>query len=65
MFSVSFASLQVKPVLIRNTLMKQDEQFDRIYAETRDGLLRYLLIRTERPFSHPVYSVCSTFQLDK
>jgi hypothetical protein len=36
--------------------MKQDEQFDRIYAETRDGLLRYLLIRTERPFSHPVYS---------
>ena len=26
--------------------MKQDEQFDRIYAETRDGLLRYLLIRT-------------------
>lgn len=26
--------------------MRQTEQFDRIYAETRDGLLRYLLIRT-------------------
>ncbi len=26
--------------------MKQDEQFDRIYAETRDDLLRYLMLRT-------------------
>ena len=26
--------------------MKQDEQFDRIYAETRDDLLRYLTLRT-------------------
>ncbi len=26
--------------------MKQNEQFDRIYDETRDGLLRYVMLRT-------------------
>ncbi len=37
----------MKPVFKDTKLhMEQNEQFNRIYAETRDDLLRYLLIRT-------------------